>query len=133
MASHKICTIMVVVNFVLVQLDPDPQNERFILNDDVGVLITDLVATGSPVQTTSPVTSAPLRMGSASSEPSTSGPQSQFSAMRKAQSTNVKIVQATVKRLTNGKLDFFPENQTFVVVTEATANLHYISSAIQRK
>ena len=28
---------------------PDEQNTRFVLNDDVGILITDLVAMGSPL------------------------------------------------------------------------------------
>ena len=51
----------------------------------------------------------------------------------KAQSTNVKIVQASVKRLSSGKMEFTAQNQTFVDVTETTANLHYVSSAIQRK
>ena len=132
---------------LLIQLDPatvwlheespgnraffsDPQNTRFLPNDDVGILITDLVAMGSSVQTTSSATSVPLRMPSASSEPSTSGLpilQTQLSATRKAQSTNVKIVQASVKRLPTGKLEFFGQNQTFVDVTETTANLHYVT------
>ena len=118
---------------------PDPQNARFLLNEDVGILITNLVAMGSPIQTsphTLPTTSVPPRMPSASSEPSTSGlhiPQTQFTASRKAQSTNVKIVQASMKRLPNGKMEFMAQNQTFVDVTETTANLHYVSSAIQRK
>ena len=30
-------------------------------------------------------------------------------------------------------MEFMAQNQTFVDVTEATANLHYVSSAIQRK
>ena len=93
----------------------------------------------SPIQTSPhspPATSVPPRMPSASSEPSTSGlhiPQTQFTASRKAQSTNVKIVQASMKRLPNGKMEFMAQNQTFVDVTEVTANLHYVSSAIQRK
>lgn len=113
---------------------PDPQNQRFLLNDDVGILITNLVAMGSPVQTTSSAASV-LRMPSASSEPPTSGlhSQTQFTAARKAQSTNVKIMQASIKRLNNGKLEFLPQNQTFVDVTETTANVHYVSSVIQRK
>ena len=115
---------------------PDSHNTRFLLNDDVGVLITNLVAMGSPVPTTSPASSVPARMSAALAEPSTSGlhiPQAQFTASRKAQSTNVKIIQASMKRLANGKVEFLAQNQTFVDVTEATANLHYISSAVQRK
>ena len=91
---------------------------------------------GSPVQTTQPAPSASQRIASTSSEPSTSGvhiPQTQFTASRKAQSANVKIVQATMKRLSNGRMEFMAQNQTFVDVTDTTANLHYVSSAIQRK
>ena len=94
---------------------------------------------GSPIQTTQrapPARSTSPRMSSVSFEPSTSGlhvPQTQFTASRKAQSTNVKIVQASVKRLSSGKMEFTAQNQTFVDVTETTANLHYVSSAIQAK
>ena len=59
---------------------PDSHNTRFLLNDD-GILITNLVAIGSPVPTTSPASSIPARMSAASAEPSTSGlhiPQAQF-------------------------------------------------------
>ena len=39
-----------------------------------------------------------------------------------------------MKRLSNGEVEFMAQNQTFVDVTETTANLHYIiSTAIQRK
>ena len=115
---------------------PDPSNTHFLLTDDVDILITNLVAMGSPVQSTSSSTSATTRMSSASAEPSTYGlqvPQTQYTASRKAQSTNVKILQASIKRLSNGKIEFLAQNQTFVDVTETTANLHYVSSAIQRK
>lgn len=97
---------------------------------------TDLVAMGSSIQTTSPITSSAARVPSiaSSQEPSTSGMQhqTQFSA-RKTQSSNVKIVQASMKHLASGKIEFIPQNQTFVDVTETTANLHYVSSAVQRK
>ena len=112
---------------------PDEHNAHFVFNDDVGVLITNLVAMGSPMNTQShhspPISSA--RVLPTASEPSTSG-LSHLSA-RKTQSCNVKIIQASVRRLSNGKLEFSPQNQTFVDVTEATANLHYVSSAVQRK
>ena len=45
----------------------------------------------------------------------------------------MKIVQASIRRLPSGKTEFIPQNQTFVDVTEATANLHYVSSAVQHK
>ena len=113
----------------------DPSNTHFLLTDDVGILITNLVAMGSPVQSTSS-TSATTRMSSASAEPSTSGlqvPQTQYTASRKAQSTNVKIIQASIKCLPNGKIEFLAQSQTFVDIIETTAHLHYVSSAIQRK
>ena len=114
---------------------PNEHNTCFILNDDVGILSCDLMAMGSPVnvQTPTPPTSS-ARVLSTPSEPSTSGlsHQTQLSA-KKTQSCNVKIVQALVKRLTSRKLEFSPQNQTFVDVTEATANVHYVSSAVQRK
>lgn len=47
------------------------------------------------------------------------------------QSITVKVVQATFKRLSNGKPDFTPENQTFVELTDSTANVHYVTSAVQ--
>ena len=45
----------------------------------------------------------------------------------------VKVVQATMKKLSNGKYEFNNENQTYITVTEGTANLDYISQVVQRK
>ena len=101
----------------------------------MGVLITDLVAMGSPAQGQPSFAPSAGRVASISSlanEPSTSGTQS-VQAIRKTQSINVKVIQASVKRLANGKLEFMPHNQTFVDVTEATANVNYVTSAVQRK
>lgn len=116
---------------------PDLQNAHFVLSADVGVLITDLVAMGSPAQGQPSFASCPsagrvATISSLANEPSTSGTQS-VPAMRKTQSINVKIIQASVKRLANGKLEFMAHNQTFVDVTEATANVNYVSLAVQRK
>ena len=43
----------------------------------------------------------------------------------------VKIVQASMKSLANGKVDLVPYNQTFVDITEATANVNYITVALK--
>ena len=111
---------------------PDSQNTRFVLNDDVGVLITELVAMGSPVPgSTSQSAVRVPSISSLSNEPSTSGLQAQ--ALRKTQSSSVKIIHASMKWLVNGKLDFVPHNQTFVDITEATANVNYITAAVQRR
>ena len=72
---------------------PDSQNSRFVLNDDVGVLITDLVAMGSPVPGTTSFGQSAVRVPSISSlsnEPLTSGLQTQ--ALRKIQTSSVKII-----------------------------------------
>ena len=52
---------------------------------------------------------------------------------RKCQTVNVKVVQAVLKRHPGGKCEFTQLGQTFVDVTEATANVDYIRSAIQKK
>ena len=46
---------------------------------------------------------------------------------------NVKIVKATMKPGANRRPDFTPLTQTFVDVTESTANTNYILNAVQRK
>ena len=48
-------------------------------------------------------------------------------------SFNIKIVQATLKWLSNGKPEFNHLGQLFVDITEATANVHYILSVVQKK
>ena len=104
---------------------PDSQNSHFVLSHDVGIMITDLVAMGSAAQGTASFAPSAARVPSISpslaSEPSTSG--TPLQAVRKTQSSSVKIIQASVKRLANGKMDFTSHNQTFVDVTEATANM----------
>ena len=52
---------------------------------------------------------------------------------KKEASVKVKVVQATIKKLPSGEMEFTSENQTYVTVTEGTANLDYVSQAIQRK
>ena len=109
---------------------PDAQNSHFVLSDDVGILITELVAMGSPAVGTMSFGQSAVRVPSISSlpnEPSTSGLQMQ--SLRKNQTSSVKIIQASMKRLANGKADFIPHNQTFVDISEATANVNYVTAA----
>ena len=112
---------------------PNSENTQFVFNDEVGVLITRLVAMGSTLP--APGSTLPARpQATAFSEASTSATTSgQVHFTRKSPSANVKIVQATMKRLASGKTEFVTVNQTFVDVTEITANVHYISSVVQRK
>ena len=60
---------------------------------------------------------------------STPGPSSGnrpiFSA-KKEISAKVKVVQATLRRAPSGKAEFTRENQTYVTVSEATANVDYV-------
>ena len=55
------------------------------------------------------------------------------SAPRRVQTVNVKIVKAVMKPGVNGRPEFTPLTQTFVDVTESTANTTYILNAVQRK
>ena len=105
---------------------PDSNNE-FHLPSCVGVTILSLLVEGSP-PTTRPVHS----MTASAFPPSTPGPSSAsrpiFSSKKE-----ISVVQATLKKLSSGKIEFTRENQTYVTVTEETANIDYISQAIQRK
>ena len=46
---------------------------------------------------------------------------------------NVKVVQATMRRQANGKLEFTSTGQAFIDVTDSTANVHYITNIVQKK
>ncbi len=46
---------------------------------------------------------------------------------------SVKIVQASFKRLPNGKPEFSQIGQVFINISETTANTHYLSSVIEKK
>ena len=52
---------------------------------------------------------------------------------KKLQTANVKVVQASLKRLASGKCEFVHLGQTFVNVNEANANVDYITSVVQRR
>ena len=57
-----------------------------------------------------------------------------FTATKKlSSSVNVKLVQAAMSRQPSGKPSFNRLGQTFVDVTEATANVTYIKLVIQQK
>lgn len=115
---------------------PNLQNTEFVLSDDVGLLITNLVAMGSSVSAvTQPSVShsRPQLPNEASTSTASSNAMQFGASARKLSSANVKIVQATMRRVSNGKVEFTSQNQTFVDVTDITANVHYISSVIQRK
>lgn len=49
------------------------------------------------------------------------------------QTINVKVIQASMKRLSSGKCTFTHLSQTFVDVTESTANVNYIKNVVQKR
>ena len=120
---------------------PNANNTGFILSDDVGILITHMVAVGSPVQPSQASTSSRVISHTQSSGSGlTSHTHNANTAVqhhpapgRKRPSISVKVVQAGFKRLISGRPEFTPQNQTFVDLTEATANVNYVTSVIQRK
>ena len=102
---------------------------------DVGDTITRLAVEGCPLSDNEPrrvasLTTAP-GPSSAITVPRASRPLSVVP--RRVQSVNVKIVKATMKPGVNGRPEFTPVTQTFVDVTESTANTTYILNAVQRK
>ena len=101
---------------------PD-SNHEFNLPTCVGVTIFSLMVEGSFLGS---------RSVALSSTPGSSGTRPVFSG-KKELSVKVKVVQASTKKLSSGKVEFTRENQTYVTVTEATANVDYVTQAIQRK
>ena len=104
---------------------PDATNTRSELPVSVDYLIIEGTAAvqGPPssVQVVTPVTTG------SSTRPFVSSNQ------KKSQTFNVKIVQASLKWLPNGKPEFKQIGQLFIDITEATANIEYVQSVIQNK
>ena len=93
--------------------EPSFRTLAFVLSDNVGILITDLVAMGSPAPRTASFGPSAVRvpsiLSSISNKPLTSGVQIQ--ALRKTQPSSVKIIKTStcMKHLASGKLDFEPD------------------------
>lgn len=107
------------------------------LCDEIGVLIRNLIVEGSP--TSSHDSSNGRVISITPSQASGAGPGIQRGPVtahrRIPESTvNVKITQAKVKgMMSNGRPDFVPISQTFIKVTEPTANVPYLTNAVQNK
>ena len=109
---------------------PDSSNE-FHVPTCVGVTILSLIVEGSSFSNR-PIS----QMSMSTVSPCTPGPSSASRPIftsRKEASVKVKVVQATMRKSPSGKVEFTRENQTYVTVTEGTANVDYVSQAIQRK
>ena len=118
---------------------PNTNNSGFVLSDDVGMLITHLIALGSPITTSpsQPSTSRVVSHTQSSSSGLTNSAdaviQNQPAPGRKRSSISIKVVQAGLKRSLSGRPEFTPQNQTFIDLAEATANVNYVTSVIQRR
>ena len=55
------------------------------------------------------------------------------SNQKKSQTFNVKVVQASLKWLPNGRPEFKQLGQLFVDINEATANVQYVQSVVQNR
>ena len=115
---------------------PTPDLTRFNLNYDV----TRAIVEGCPLPDIERIAAGRVMSLSTAPGPSsasiggarmTSRPVSAVS--RRVQTVNVKVVKATMKTGNGGKAEFTPQTQTFVDVTESTANVIYITTAVQRK
>ena len=54
-------------------------------------------------------------------------------ASRKNKTCRIKVFQASLRRLSNGKCEFSIMGHIFIDVDESTANVNYIRSVVQRK
>ena len=108
---------------------PDASNTKFDLPSDVVCLSISLVVEGSdppvPGSSSSFGSSVPVATPSVSMRPNFVS----VTGSKKLQTLNVKVVQASMKRLANGKCEFVHLGQTFVNINETTANVDYVTSA----
>lgn len=109
---------------------PDSTNSQFEFPADMARLDPSLTVEGSP-QTRQPSTPLSTPLTSPSFSGGTHRPV--IPIAKKGMAGNVKIVQASIKRLPNGKPEFTQIGQLFVDISEATANIHYISSVVEKK
>ena len=107
---------------------PDTTDTRFDLPVSVERLIVEGTATvqgpssaSSGVQVVTPVATG----CTSSNRPFYSSNQ------KKSQTFNIKVVQASLKWLPNGRPEFKQLGQSFVDITEATANVQHVQSVVQ--
>ena len=111
---------------------PDSRNERFDFSADVGFFITRLTVEGVSTSSSRPSDGSSSRVLTAATTRASSTAILPAGNSKKGR-INVKVVQATMKRSSSGRLEFMPISQTFIDVTESTANVNYLSHAIKMK
>ena len=108
----------------------DAMNAKFDLSNTVAHVSLSLIVEGSDPAVpgtssgsvhviTPPVTPRPITLSAFGS--------------KKMQTLNVKVIQASMKRLASGKCEFVHLGQTFVDITESTANVNYIKNVVQKR
>ena len=110
---------------------PDVLNtkfEEFPINFGNVTLIVEGCEQRQSTNSPRPIVGSPLSAPSAAPRPSFSS-----SARKPSQSVTIKIVQAKMRCLSNGKIEFTNVDQTFVDITETTANVNHLNFIIQRK
>jgi hypothetical protein len=110
---------------------PDVENSEFNLSNDVEDGDT-LIVRGTKLESQPSTT---IRNPIQSLNDSLSGTPTRpvFSATKKTSHVNVKIVKVAMKQLPPGKMDFNHLSQTFIDITDDTANVNYVTSMIQGK
>ena len=110
---------------------PDVTSSQFEFPANIGAS-SGVVVEGSPLNRGVPTTSVPIATPGLSGVGTTYRPL--VPVFKKGPSTiNVKVIQATMKHLPNGKVEFSSIGQTFIDVTDSTANVHYITDVVQKK
>ena len=100
----------------------------------VNVEGTPATQTGHSALVQNPI--SPYQNNHQSPSPSSSilsTPRPIFSTKKTTSGATVKVTRATMKRCPNGKAEFSGENQTFISVSEANANVHFLQTVIQQK
>ena len=111
---------------------PDTTGGSFDLPTEIGLTVPSLVAQGQPYQssiTHVPTVVTPAAGPSSSSFRPSSRPS--FTARKSMPSASMKVVQATITRLASVKPSFNKVGQTFIDVTDATANVFYVKHMIR--
>lgn len=110
---------------------PNTTGASFDLPSDIGLTAPSLVVQGQANQASS-VAHIPTI---ATPGPSTCGPSSRppFTARKSMPSVSVKVVQATMSRQASGKPSFNKLGQTYLDLTDATANVSYVKHMIRQR
>ena len=91
-----------------------------------------LLVEGSPQSHGTPTPSVPLATPGPSGSTGAQGTTCRqlVPISKKGNTTNVKVIQATMRRQANDNFEFTSTRQTFIDVTDSTENVHYITNVV---